>query len=134
MGLAQSKRQESTLLIGGGKQSTASPQGERTVTLSYLLHDAAYMLFSQVASSAAALVFMMFSRVGMARRRPAASPPRSRPRPSSAGGAEPSELLFLGSGSTTQPMAHDNMNYFPICRLSQKRLATVSIRFFARSL
>ena len=39
---------------------------KRTVTLSYLLHGAAYMLFSQAESYGAALVFMMFSRVGMA--------------------------------------------------------------------
>lgn len=39
---------------------------KRTVTLSYLLHGAAYMLFSQAESYAAALVLMMFSRVGMA--------------------------------------------------------------------
>ena len=39
---------------------------KRTVTVSYLLHGAAYMLFSQVASYAAALGFMMLSRVGMA--------------------------------------------------------------------
>ena len=39
---------------------------KRTVTWSYLLHGAAYMLFSQAESYAAALVLMMFSRVGMA--------------------------------------------------------------------
>ena len=39
---------------------------KRTVTLSYLLHGAAYMLFSQAESYGAALVFMMFSRIGMA--------------------------------------------------------------------
>jgi MFS family permease len=39
---------------------------KRTVTVSYLLHGAAYMLFSQAESYAAALVLMMFSRVGMA--------------------------------------------------------------------
>lgn len=39
---------------------------KRAVTISYLIHGAAYMLFSQVESYAAALVCMMFSRVGMA--------------------------------------------------------------------
>ena len=39
---------------------------KRTVTISYLLHGAAYMLFSQAENYAAALVFMMFSRIGMA--------------------------------------------------------------------
>ena len=39
---------------------------KRTVTISYLLHGAAYMLFSQVESYAAALGLMMLSRVGMA--------------------------------------------------------------------
>jgi predicted MFS family arabinose efflux permease len=39
---------------------------KRTVTLSYLLHGAAYMLFSQLESYTAALVAMLFSRVGMA--------------------------------------------------------------------
>lgn len=39
---------------------------KRTITVSYLLHGAAYMLFSQAESYAAALVLMMFSRVGMA--------------------------------------------------------------------
>jgi MFS family permease len=39
---------------------------KRTVTISYLLHGATYMMFSQVESYAAALVLMMFSRVGMA--------------------------------------------------------------------
>jgi MFS family permease len=39
---------------------------KRTVTISYLLHGAAYMLFSQVESYAAALGFMLLSRVGMA--------------------------------------------------------------------
>ena len=39
---------------------------KRAVTISYLAHGAAYMLFSQVESFAAALVSMMFSRVGMA--------------------------------------------------------------------
>jgi hypothetical protein len=59
------------LLIGGaighlaGRRVTFAGY-KRTVTLSYLLHGAAYMLFSQVESYMAALVFMMFSRVGMA--------------------------------------------------------------------
>ena len=39
---------------------------KRTVTISYLVHGAAYMLFSQVESYAAALGFMLLSRVGMA--------------------------------------------------------------------
>jgi MFS family permease len=39
---------------------------KRAVTVSYVLHGAAYMAFSQVESYAAALVLMMFSRVGMA--------------------------------------------------------------------
>ncbi|HWC96402.1 MAG TPA: MFS transporter [Candidatus Sulfopaludibacter sp.] len=39
---------------------------KRAVTVSYLLHGAAYMLFSQTPSFAAALLFMMLSRVGMA--------------------------------------------------------------------
>ena len=59
------------LLIGGAighlTGRTVSFGGyKRTVTLSYLLHGAAYMLFSQAESYAAALVFMMFSRIGMA--------------------------------------------------------------------
>jgi MFS family permease len=59
------------LLIGGAighfaGRRTSFAGYKRTVTLSYLLHGAAYMLFSQVESYAAALVFMMFSRVGMA--------------------------------------------------------------------
>jgi MFS family permease len=59
------------LMIGGaighltGRRVTFAGY-KRTVTVSYLLHGAAYMLFSQVESYAAALVFMMFSRVGMA--------------------------------------------------------------------
>ncbi|HLK62013.1 MAG TPA: MFS transporter [Bryobacteraceae bacterium] len=36
------------------------------VTISYVVHGAAYMVFSQVESYAAALIAMMFSRVGMA--------------------------------------------------------------------
>lgn len=39
---------------------------KRAVTISYLAHGAAYMLFSQVESFAAALASMMLSRVGMA--------------------------------------------------------------------
>jgi hypothetical protein len=39
---------------------------KRAVTISYLVHGATYMLFSQVESYGAALVYMMFSRVGMA--------------------------------------------------------------------
>ena len=39
---------------------------KRAVTISYVVHGVAYMLFSQVESYAAALVLMMFSRVGMA--------------------------------------------------------------------
>ena len=39
---------------------------KRTITVSYLLHGAAYMFFSQAESYALALVMMMFSRVGMA--------------------------------------------------------------------
>jgi hypothetical protein len=38
---------------------------KRAVTISYLVHGATYMLFSQVESYAAALVCMMFSRIGM---------------------------------------------------------------------
>jgi MFS family permease len=59
------------LLIGGAighitGRSVSFGGYKRTVTLSYLLHGAAYMLFSQAETYAAALVFMMFSRVGMA--------------------------------------------------------------------
>ena len=39
---------------------------KRAVTVSYLLHGAAYMLFSRTGSFAAALLLMMLSRVGMA--------------------------------------------------------------------
>jgi predicted MFS family arabinose efflux permease len=59
------------LLIGGtaghmiGRRAGFSGY-KRTVTVSYLLHGAAYMLFSQTGSFAAALVLMMLSRVGMA--------------------------------------------------------------------
>jgi MFS family permease len=59
------------LLVGGTighvtGRSVSFGGYKRTVTLSYLLHGAAYMLFSQAESYGAALVFMMFSRVGMA--------------------------------------------------------------------
>jgi MFS family permease len=59
------------LLIGGAIGHLAGRRVDfrgykRTVTVSYLLHGAAYMLFSQVGSYGAALVWMMFSRVGMA--------------------------------------------------------------------
>jgi MFS family permease len=59
------------LLIGGaighvrGRQASFGGY-KRTVTLSYLLHGAAYMAFSQATSYAVALVLMMLSRVGMA--------------------------------------------------------------------
>jgi MFS family permease len=39
---------------------------KRAVTVSYIVHGAAYMLFSQAESYGAALVWMMLSRVGMA--------------------------------------------------------------------
>jgi MFS family permease len=39
---------------------------KRTVTVSYILHGVTYMLFSQAGSYGLALVWMMFSRVGMA--------------------------------------------------------------------
>ena len=39
---------------------------KRAVTISYVVHGATYMLFSQVASYPEALILMMFSRVGMA--------------------------------------------------------------------
>ncbi|MCX6630234.1 MAG: MFS transporter [Candidatus Solibacter sp.] len=59
------------LLIGGAIGHVTGRRVDfagykRTVTVSYLLHGAAYMLFSQAESYAAALVLMMFSRVGMA--------------------------------------------------------------------
>jgi hypothetical protein len=59
------------LLVGGaighfaGKRTTFAGY-KRTVTASYVLHGVAYMLFSQVESWTAALVWMMMSRVGMA--------------------------------------------------------------------
>jgi MFS family permease len=59
------------LLLGGAighltGRHTGFAGYKRAVTISYLVHGAAYMLFSQVESFAAALVSMMFSRVGMA--------------------------------------------------------------------
>src|SRR5262249_13216363 len=59
------------LLIGGASGHLIGRSADfrgykRAVTISYLVHGAAYMLFSQVESYAAALVAMMFSRVGMA--------------------------------------------------------------------
>ncbi len=59
------------LLIGGGLghwvgRSVGFPGYKRAVTISYLVHGATYMLFSQAGSFSAALVAMMFSRVGMA--------------------------------------------------------------------
>ncbi len=59
------------LLLGGAAGHLAGRRVsftgyKRVVTISYLLHGAAYMLFSQVESYAAALVLMMLSRVGMA--------------------------------------------------------------------
>lgn len=59
------------LLIGGaaghliGRQASFAGY-KRTVTVSYLLHGAAYMLFSQAAAFQAALGWMLISRVGMA--------------------------------------------------------------------
>lgn len=59
------------LLIGGaaghfvGRHSSFTGY-KRAVTVSYVLHGVAYMLFSQVESWSAALVWMMMSRVGMA--------------------------------------------------------------------
>ncbi len=59
------------LLLGGAighwtGRSVGFAGYKRAITVSYLLHGAAYMLFSQAESYSAALVFMMFSRVGMA--------------------------------------------------------------------
>jgi len=59
------------LLLGGGLGHTVGRQTsfagyKRAVTISYVVHGLAYMLFSQVASYGAALVLMMLSRVGMA--------------------------------------------------------------------
>ena len=59
------------LLLGGaighlrGRHATFAGY-KRTVTVSYLVHGAAYMGFSQATSYPAALVLMMLSRVGMA--------------------------------------------------------------------
>ncbi len=59
------------LLLGGaighlaGRRQTFAGY-KRTVTISYILHGTAYMLFSQVESYAFALLCMMLSRVGMA--------------------------------------------------------------------
>jgi MFS family permease len=58
------------LLIGGiighlaGRRASFAGY-KRAVTISYLVHGATYMLFSQVESYSAALVCMMFSRIGM---------------------------------------------------------------------
>ena len=59
------------LLLGGALGHIAGSRVDyagykRTITLSYLLHGATYMLFSQLESFSAALVAMLFSRVGMA--------------------------------------------------------------------
>ncbi len=59
------------LLIGGalghfiGRQATFASY-KRAVAISYLVHGAGYMLFSQAGSFVAALVLIMASRVGMA--------------------------------------------------------------------
>jgi len=59
------------LLIGGaaghliGRHANFA-RYKHVVTVSYILHGAAYMAFSQAESYGAALVWMMFSRVGMA--------------------------------------------------------------------
>ena len=59
------------LLAGGaighlvGRRATFAIY-KRTVTVSYLLHGGAYMLFSQAATFPAALLWMLLSRVGMA--------------------------------------------------------------------
>ena len=59
------------LLIGGSIGHVAGHHTnyagyKRAVTISYLVHGFAYMLFSQAESFLAALICMMFSRVGMA--------------------------------------------------------------------
>ena len=59
------------LLIGGAighftGRHASFPERKLAVTISYVVHGAAYMIFSQVESFAAALIAMMFSRVGMA--------------------------------------------------------------------
>jgi MFS family permease len=59
------------LLVGGavghftGRKANFAGY-KRAVTISYALHGAAYMFFSQAVSFPAALVWMMLSRVGMA--------------------------------------------------------------------
>jgi MFS family permease len=59
------------LMLGGatghlvGRHATFAGY-KRAVTISYVVHGLTYMLFSQVESYTAALVLMMFSRVGMA--------------------------------------------------------------------
>jgi MFS family permease len=59
------------LLLGGAighlaGRRTSFAGYKKTVTISYLLHGGAYMMFSQAATFPAALVWMMLSRVGMA--------------------------------------------------------------------
>ena len=58
------------LLVGGAIAHNAGRLTfntfKRAVTVSYIAHGVAYMLFSQAPSFAAALFFMMLSRVGMA--------------------------------------------------------------------
>jgi MFS family permease len=59
------------LLIGGaaghviGRRASFAGY-KKSITISYLVHGAAYMAFSQVSDYLTALVFMLFSRVGMA--------------------------------------------------------------------
>jgi MFS family permease len=59
------------LLLGGALghitgQRASFAGYKRAVTVSYVLHGVAYMLFSQASGFAAALALMLFSRVGMA--------------------------------------------------------------------
>ena len=59
------------LMLGGATghlvgRHTGFAGYKRAVTISYVVHGLTYMLFSQVESYSAALVSMMFSRVGMA--------------------------------------------------------------------
>ncbi len=59
------------LLIGGGLGHAVGQRAsfdgyKRAVTVAYLFHGATYMIFSQMQSYPAALVLLMFSRVGMA--------------------------------------------------------------------
>ena len=59
------------LLLGGATGHIVGRRADfagykRAVTISYIVHGVTYMLFSQVESYAAALVCMLFSRVGMA--------------------------------------------------------------------